>query len=946
MHKQSVFSSSLILILCLLLVGFPTKPATASIFNWQRLYLKAQLPFDQQVIKGRLDNGLTYYIRQNTKPEKRLELRLVVNAGSVLEDDDQQGLAHFLEHMAFNGTRHFAKQELINYIQSIGMRFGADLNAYTSFDETVYMLQIPTDNDSLLEKGFMILSDWAHLVSLESEEIDKERGVIKEEWRLSRGAEARLEDKQLPLIYQGSQYANRLPIGQMAVIDTFRHERLRQFYQDWYRPDLMAVIAVGDVTPDRVARLIQKYLGNIPPRPALPPRIFYSIPDHQETLFSIHTDPELTTTSIQVLFKFNAQSERTVGDYRERIIESLYNTMLNNRLSELARQADPPYLQAYSQKGRLSRAKEYYLIGATAHENRTDRALETIMTEIQRVRLYGFTATELQRTKDNFLRQMEEAYRERVKTKSADYAAEYIRNFLVDEPVPGIAFEYQMYKKLIPGITLKEVNFVSQRWISEQNRVVLFAAPQKATVKVPTPAELLNIMQSVNRKEILAYIDRVPDQPLVSKLKHKGKVISRRLLPEIDVIELVLNNGVRVILKPTDFKNDEILMAAYSPGGNSLVPDTDYVAAATTIPVVGESGVGDFGIVQLNKKLAGKLVRVRPGLNDITESFSGSTTPADFETMLQLIYLYFTAPRKDTTAFRSYQKKLQTMLENRAADPYAAFSDTVRAVLTQHHYRSRPWTLATLRELNLDKSYRIFLDRFGDASDFTFFFVGNLDMAKMPDLIARYLGVLPTLNRRENWVDVGIYPPQGIIYRTVRRGIEKQSYVEIHFTGPFVWSRESRYQLAALAEILRMRLREQVREEKGGTYGARVSQSSKQYPHSEYDLSISWGCAPERVEELVGVVMGEVEKLRSAPATPAELQKIKETHLRTYELNLKENRYWLDILHFYYFNQEDPRQVLKYPELVQNLTAESLQAAAQCYLSRDNYVQVVLFPEK
>lgn len=917
----------------------------AGIFT-RRPNLQSPLPVDEVVIKGRLANGMTYYIRQNSKPEKRLELRLVVQAGSVLEDDDQQGLAHFLEHMAFNGTRNFAKQELIDYIQSIGMRFGADLNAYTSFDETVYMLQLPTDNDTLLERGFMILADWAAFISLEDEEIDKERGVIREEWRLSRGADARLEDKQLPLIYSGSQYAKRLPIGQMAVIDTFRHERIRQFYHDWYRPDLMAVIAVGDVDPQRLKALLERHLGSLPARPALPVRLMYPIPDHQETLFSIETDPELTNTSIQVLYKFDAKEQKTVGDYRDHLVETLYNMMLNSRLSELARLADPPYLQAYSQVGHLSRLKDYYLIGATAHENQAERALEALLAEVQRVRLYGFTPSELQRAKDNLLKAMEITYRERDKTYSVNYVREYTRNFLMNEPIPGIEFEYRLYRTFLPEIKLSEVNFVAQRWMRDQSRVILYAAPQKETTRVPTPEKLLGVMQRVLQKEILAYVDRVPDEPLVRKLARKGAIRDKKIYPDLGLYEYRLNNGIRVILKPTDFKNDEILMAAYSPGGHSLVADSNYIPAVTASTIVGESGVGAFGVVELKKKLAGKVVNVRCALDELSESLSGSATPQDFETMLQLIYLYFTAPRKDSTAFVSYLKKLRTSLENRSADPFAAFSDTVRATVTQHHWRRRPFTLSTLQQLNLEKSYQIFRERFADAGDFTFFFVGNIDTLIMPQLIARYLGALPALQRRENWVDVGVYPPQGVIKKVVNRGIEPQSYVDLRFTGSMEWSREQRYRLAALAEILRMRLREQVREEKGGTYGVRVTQSNWQYPRPEYSLSISWGCAPERVEELIGVVQSEIAKLRSEPISEAELQKIKETHLRTFELNVKENKYWLDILHFYYYNGEDPRLIWRYPELVRALTAADLQATAQRYLRNDNYIQVVLYPER
>ncbi|HQQ84684.1 MAG TPA: insulinase family protein [Candidatus Marinimicrobia bacterium] len=919
----------------------PTPPSPS-----QSLGLDNEIALDPKITKGKFDNGLTYYIRKNEKPERRAELRLVVNAGSVLEEEDQRGLAHFLEHMAFNGTARFKKQEIINFMELAGMPFGSHLNAYTSFDETVYMLTVPTDRDSLLEKGFQILADWASQISLEDEEIDKERGVIREEWRLGRGAEMRIQEKEFQVIFWGSLYAERHPIGQIAVIDTFHYDTLRKFYRDWYRPDLMAVIAVGDFDEDRVKNLIeQNFIGLKSPADA-PPRPIPPVPDHTETLFSIQTDPELTRNQVDLLIKLPRTEQKYIRDYRQSIVENLYNSMLNERLEELTKTAEPPFLGAASQKGRLVRSKDCYSIGAVVKDNGIEEGFTAILTELKRVREFGFTETELKRAKSTALRNMEQIYRERDKIYSRSFASEYIRNFLDNEPVPGIELEYEFYKKYVPEIALPEVNVLAKEWVTDINRVVLVSAPEKPDLKIPTETELREIFEKVERQEVTAYIDEVAESDLVRQLPPPGRILQETLIDSLDLTELILSNGVKVIIKPTDFKNDEILLSAYSPGGTSLVPDSNYVAAISSVPIVTESGLGEFNSVMLSKKLAGKVVSVQPSLAELTENFSASASPEDLETMFQLIYLYFTAPRKDSTAYLSYLEKLKNSIVNRAADPFAAFSDTIRVTLSQYHFRARPWTIAMLDEIDLNKSYNIFRDRFGEAGDFTFFLIGNVELDSAKQMAMRYLANLPTNNREENWRDVGIRPPNGVVQKAVYKGLEKQSYVQITFSGNFDWSRQNRFELATVTDVLRIKLREQIREEKGGTYGIYVGSSSKQYPYPEFRLTIQFGCDPERVTELTSVIFQEIENLKSEPLGDEDLAKIRQIDLRSYETNLKENRFWLDNLHFYYFNNENPMAILHYPQLVEDLTKEMVQNAARRYLPLDNYVEVVLYPEQ
>ncbi len=904
------------------------------------------LPVDSSITIRTLDNGIRYYIRENSEPRDRAELRLVVNAGSILEDDDQQGLAHFVEHMAFNGTEHFEKQELVNYLEQIGMRFGPDVNAYTSFDETVYMLQIPTDSMQIVETAFQILEDWAHRIGFLETEIDKERGVVMEEWRQGRGAQARMRDRQFPVLFKGSRYAERLPIGKPEVIDTAHYETIRRFYQDWYRPDLMAVIAVGDFDKKWIESLIVKHFGNMPSPQNYRERVYYPVPGHEETFYAIATDPEATFSSVAVYYKKPVQPENTHKVYRDMLIQALYDGILNNRLKELLQQPDPPFLFANSGRGRFIRTREFYVINAAVKENGIRAGLQALLTEAARIDRYGVTPSELARQKAEMMRGMEQAFRERDKTPSSAYAAEYIRNYLQDEPVPGIAYEYQLYQTYIPSITIEEINQLADALITEQDRVVLVSAPEKAGLTVPDEAELAQVFREVSEMDIAPYEDRVTDAPLVNNLPAPGQVETKTGPDTLGVEHWQLSNGIRMMIKPTDFKNDQILFYAYSSGGLSLYPDSVYIAGATADAIVSQSGLGEFGPIELEKKLAGKTVSVTPEINSLSEGLNGNASPEDLETLFQLIYLYFTSPRKDSTAFLSYQSRIRGFLENRSASPEAAFRDTLQVTLAQNHFRARPWTMDMLKEMDLERSLQIYRERFADASDFTFIFVGNIDPAALQPLAEQYLASLPALYRREHWRDEGIYPPRGIIEKTVYKGLEEKSRVQIVFTGPFVWNRQNRYDLNAMAEVLRIRLRELLREDQGGTYGVGVSASPQHFPREEYQISIGFGCAPERVGELTRLVFAEIDSLKFRGVGESYLQKVRETQRREYEVNLRRNGYWLSTLKFYDTHQEPLTGILETPRFIEQLSVESVQKAAQKYLDTRNFVKVVLMPEK
>ncbi len=907
--------------------------------------LNDTIPVDPKITIGTLDNGLKYYIRENKKPEDRAFLRLVVNAGSILENENQQGLAHLNEHMAFNGTKHFAKQELINYLESIGMRFGPDINAYTSFDETVYMIEVPTDSSDMVKKGFQILEDWAHNLSFDSVEIDKERGVVIEEWRLGRGASARIRDKQFPVLLKDSRYAERLPIGKKDILENFKHQTLINFYKDWYRPDLMAVIAVGDFNKDWIEKLIKEHFSNIPDPKNERVRKAYPVPDNDSTLFSIVTDPEATSTQVELYYKLPVSPQATVKDYRQSLVEQLYNGMLNNRLQELAQQPNPPFIYGYSGKGRIVRTKEAYILAAGVKDNGIEKGLETLLREAKRIKEFGFTQTELQREKEDMLSYIEKAYNERNKTESSSFASEYTRNFLTDEPIPGIEYEYNLQKKYLPGIELSEINDLGNKWMNK-SEVVLVSAPQKDGLVVPDKEKLESILNKIKHEKITAYEDKVSDQPLVEKVPEPAKLTNEQKYDSLGLIEWTLSNGVKVYLKPTDFKNDEILFQGFSPGGNSLIPDSEYVTAATSTAIVQLSGIGNFNYIELQKKLAGKIVNVSPYIGELSEGISGSAAPKDLKTMFELIYSYFTSPRVDSAAFLSYESRLKSWLENRNASPETAFHDTLQNTLSQYNYRREPWTLDRLNKMDMDKSYRIYKNRFADASDFTFIFVGNFTPDSIKPFIESYIGTLPSVNRNENWRDLKINPPKGIVDKKVIKGIEPKSRVNITFTGPFNWSYENSYKLNSMLDVLRIKLREVLREDKSGTYGVGVYGVGEKYPEEKYNITITWGCAPERVNELVEDAFQQIDSLKQVPVAPIYITKVKETQIRERETKLKENKYWLNLLQRYLFNDMDLSEINKYPERISNLDAQEIQEAAKKYFNMKNYVKVVLYPEK
>lgn len=918
----------------------------SNIYGQKNSSLDEKLPIDSSVTIGKLENGLTYYLRNNQKPEKRVFLRLVLNAGSVLEDDNQQGLAHFVEHMAFNGTKNFAKNEIINYLESIGMRFGADVNASTSFDETVYMIEVPTDSLDLVVKGLQILKEWAAEVSFDSTEIEKERGVVIEEWRLGRGANSRIFDKQAPVLFKNSKYAERLPIGKKEIVESFDHETLKNFYRDWYRPDLMAVIAVGDIDKNWLEEKLKNIFSEIPESVDQKERVIYPVPDNEDALFSINSDVELPQTSISLYYKFPVKKVEYVNDYKEILIENLYNTMFNSRLSELTQKPEPPFLYGYSGKGNFIRSKNFYVLGAIPKEDSILVALNVLLSEAERIRQTGFTETELNRQKSEILRGMEVRFNERDNTNSNVYMNQYTLHFLSSNPIQGIANEFELAKSIVPRITLNEVNELATSLIKEKNYVVLLSAPEKENLKLPSENDIRATINAAKKNKLAVYKDELQNDALIDHRLDMAKIIEENKIDELGITEIKLANGVKVLLKPTDFKKDEIIFRAFSDGGSSLVDDQNYVPASTAVSVVTQSGIGKMNLIELQKYLKGKIVNVSPYIGELAEGINGSASPKDIETMFQLIYLNFVSPRLDSNAFLAYKIKLENFLRNKDNDPQSAFIDTVNSILTQYHPRRLPWTMETVNKLNPEKSLEIYKDRFADASDFTFIFVGSFDVDSIKPYIQTYLGNLPSINRNESWKDVRIVPPTGIIRREVLKGIEDKSIVNIIFSGDFDWSPWETYKFSSMIEVLNIKLREIIREEMSGTYGVSVNQMLQKYPSEKYTSSVSFGCDPKRVDELVKTIFDQIDSLKTYPVDESYIDKVKETQRREWEVNLKENSFWANRLWTFYLYKYDLEDFYDYADRIDKLNSEIVQESVNNYFNIENYIEVVLKPEQ
>ncbi len=925
-------------IFLLILTAFLVLPGQAQVAD--------PLPLDSAYTAGTLDNGLQYFIRPNSRPENRATLWLAVNAGSILEEEDQLGLAHFLEHMAFNGTRDFDKQEMVNYLESVGMRFGPDLNAYTSFDETVYMLEVPTDSVEIMENALLIMENWASGITLSDEEIEKERGVVLEELRAGKGAGARIRDQQFPTLLRGSKYPDRIPIGTEEIIQTADAETFRRFYERWYRPDNMAVIAAGDFDPAEMeARIKARFSSLVRPDGPLD-RPSHPIPPHEETLVSVIADPEVPSTSFVIYHLFPTRSTTTEADNRRSFVEAVFHGMLNLRLGELRQEPDAPFLFAGSGSGSLVRSSDGHVQSAQVKEGRMLDALRAVLTEIERVDRFGFTQSEIERSRANALRGLESALAEKDKRPSRAHAGEALQHFLTGSALPGIEFNVAQARREIPTITIEEVNALARQTSSEGSRVIAVTGPEKESVELPSAEDLLAVFDEVSADTtITPWEDNVLEEPLVKEKPRLSIVIRETRHEEIGVTEWELRNGVRVVMKPTDFRNDQVLLQGFSPGGSSLVDDANLASARFATTVLSAGGLGEFDPVQLGKALTGKLAGASVSISSLEESVRGSASPEDLETLLQLTYLHFTAPRLDSVRAEAALDRFREQTRNSSLDPGSVFSREIEKALNGDHPRYQDTTEEALAKVDLARSLSIYQDRFADASDFTFVIVGNFEPQKIKPLVMTWLGGLPSTQREETWRDVSAKRPPGVTHLNVWKGLEEQSRVRIDIEGKLNWNRQDTHDIQSLAAALRITLREELREELGGVYGVSVSGSASSRPDSTYSFFVGFGCAPENVQELQNAVFAEFERAKREGFSDEVITKVREGQRRARETALKQNGFWAGRLVSYYRAASDPVRILAYDELVESVSSERLQMAARRYLIPEGMLIARLFPE-
>ncbi len=908
----------------------------------------APIPTDPNIRTGTLDNGLTYYIRNNGKPENKVVLRLAVNAGSILEDDDQQGLAHFMEHMNFNGTKNFKKNELVDYLQSIGVKFGQHLNAYTGFDETVYILPIPSDDEEKLEKGFQIIEDWAFNTLLTDEEIDKERGVVLEEYRLGLGADKRMLANWLPKMMYNSKYAKRLPIGKKEILENFSYDAIRKFRDDWYRPDLMAVVAVGDVDVDKLEAKIKEHFSKAPAAKNPRERTVFDVPNHEETFIAIETDKEATFNRVQLMYKDKEAPKVTVtvNDYRQDMVKNLFSQMINNRLDELRNGEKPPFVFGSSYYGgTYARSKNAYQSFAMTSPIGQLDGLKALLEENERVKRYGFQEGEFKRAKKDVLARMEKAFKNKDKTESARYVGEYVRNYFEQEPIPGIEWEYNFTKRALPSITLNEVNSLIENYLHKDNRVVVLTGAEKEGITKVEEKQVLDLLASVESADIKPYADTVLAESLITTMPKAGAIIKQVKNELLGTMTLTLINGVTIVYKKTDFKDDEVLMEAFSYGGSSLYSDADFLKVANANGGLTEAGVNGMNITDMGKMMSGKIARVRPFISGSSEGFSGSSTPKDLETLFQLTHLYFTSLNKDEKAFSSYIAKQKAFLGNVLSNPNIYFQIEMGKFMNQGNARYVGFpTPEALDKADYNLAYEKYKERFANAGDFKFYFVGNFDEAKLKEYAKLYLASLPSSDVRETYIDHGYRGLKGSHEKIIKKGTEPKSNVMIRYTGEATYSAKEKHLLKSLGEILSIKLIEKLREDESGVYGVGARGSMNKIPYGSYNFTISFPCGPENVIKLKDAALAEVQSIIDNGPEEKDVAKIKEAQLIEYKENLKKNKYWINGLKSADYNQVDKLKIVGATKDIDAITGEDIKAVAKKYLSK-GHILAVLYPE-
>lgn len=908
-----------------------------------------KIPFDPNVKKGTLSNGLTYYIRKNSKPENKVDLRLVINAGSILENDDQKGLAHFMEHMNFNGTKSFPKNKLVDYLQSIGVKFGQHLNAYTSFDETVYFLPIPSDDPEKLENGFKIIEDWAFNANLTPEEIDKERGVVLEEYRLGLGADKRMEERYLPKMMYKSHYANRLPIGTKDVLENFKYEKLINFYKDWYRPDLMCVIVVGDVDVVQMENKIKEHFSSYKNPKTKKPRKIFDVPNHKETFICIESDKEASDVQVQLMYKDfgTPKAGQLVLDYKNDIVKGLFTTMINNRLNELTHLPSPPFVYGFSYHGGTwARTKEGYQSFAMTQEDKQLEALKVLITENERAKKYGFSQNELDRAKAETSARYQSMYNERSKTNSEDYVGEYQRNFLENEVVPGIEWEYASTNKLLSTIKLSDVNNLIKDYIKKENRVVVLTGPEKEGLKKVTEQEVLDVI-NIDDAGISPYKEIETAKSLLKKELVSGTIIKKEKNDAIGTTTLFLSNGAKVTYKKTDFKNDEILMEAISIGGSNLYSNEEAIKVQFANGGLTEAGFSGLKQANIDQFMSGKIASVRPYISNVTEGLKGSSTPNDLVYLFQMIQSYMTDLNYDEEAFESYKQKQSAFFKNLASQPNVYFQQEFYGFLMKDNPRfvgifpnEKNWN-----DTDYALAYKKYKERFANAGDFEFYFVGNIDDNLIEEYSTKYIASLPSNSTKDKVVDLGYRMAKGDLKKVVNKGSDEKSNVTIMFYGDAQYNSKDALAMDALGEVLTIKLIEELRENESGVYGISARGSMSKIPNESFSFTIGFPCGPENTEKLTASALKELQKIIDNGPDEKDVLKYKEAELLEFKKNSKENKFWLSNFSKAFTTSSNPAEIVNMEEKINAVTAQDIQNIAKKYLTKDKVIGILL-PEK
>ncbi len=906
------------------------------------------IPVDPNVRVGTLQNGMKYYIKKNQKPEKKVELRLAINTGSVMEDDDQKGLAHFMEHMNFNGTKNFPDNKLVDFLQSIGVKFGQHLNAYTSFDETVYMLPVPLDKPGNLDSGLKVMEDWAFNATLSDKQIDKERGVVLEEFRLGLGPDKRMSDKYFPKILNNSKYASRMPIGDKKLLETFTYDKIRRFHKDWYRPDLMALIVVGDINVDEIEAKIKANFSAYKNPTNARPRVAADIPNHKETLVAIESDPDATNSMSQLMYVDNNpyKPDVTVADYNKDIVESLFSTMLNNRLEELTNSSTPPFTYGYSAHESLLRPKQAFMSVAMMQEGKQLSALKVLMEETERAKRFGFTQGELDRAKSEVLSGLEKQYNNRDKMESARLVSELVNNFLEKEPIPGIAWEYDQYKKVVPTVTLAQVNDVVKNYVKEDNRVVVITGPKKDNIAQPTESQVLALFDQVKTADLKPYEEKTVLKNLVAPFKSTGKIVSTNSDAKLGTTTFTLSNGAKVTYKKTDFKADEVVFTAKSLGGTSTISDADIVKTQWAFPALAEAGFNTFSKNDINKYLSGKQVNVNPMLSPLYTGFNGKSTVKDLPTLFEMIYGYFTGLNYDPSSFNAFKEKQSAMYNNLTSNPQFYFASEVQKYLAQKNPRFT--NIIPLKaewdKTDYKKAYDIYKEKVANAGNFHFYFVGNVDETQLKQLAEQYLGSLPSTGKTENFKDVGYRTLNTAVTQTYKKGKDPKSMVNIMMIGDANYNEKEALALSALGEVATIKIIEKLREDESGIYGGGAKGSMNNVPYGSYSFAISFPCGPENAAKLTKSALTELQNLIDKGPEQKDLDKFKEAEANDDTTNMKDNNYWLNEIADYQVKGLDKYEILNYVSKVKALTVKDLQDVGKKYLTKNRMV-FTLMPE-